>query len=68
LINYLLTHDRIQHDYVVHHTDLSFIVKQEFAFTEGIYSGYDAETHSYDKSSWDYEIGPDGFAKVDPTL
>jgi formate dehydrogenase major subunit len=68
LINYLLTNDRIQHDYVVHYTDLSFIVKQEFAFTEGIYSGYDAEKHSYDKSSWDYEIGPDGFAKVDPTL
>jgi formate dehydrogenase major subunit len=68
LINYLLTNDRIQHDYVVHHTDLSFIVRQEFAFTEGIYSGYDADKHSYDKSSWEYEIGPDGFARVDPTL
>src|SRR5580658_4751803 len=68
LINYLLTNDRIQRNYVVHHTDLSFIVKEEFAFTEGIYSGYDAEKHSYDRSSWDYEIGPDGFAKVDPSL
>src|SRR6202051_1516359 len=68
LINYLLTNDKIQRDYVVHYTDLSFIVKEEFTFTDGIYSGYDAEKHSYDKSSWDYEIGPDGFAKVDPTL
>ncbi len=31
LINYLLTNDRIQRDYVVHHTDLSFIVKEEFS-------------------------------------
>src|SRR5277367_3976950 len=68
LINYLLTHDKIQRDYVVNYTDLSFIVKKEFAFTDGIYSGYDAEKHSYDKSSWDYEIGADGYAKVDPTL
>jgi formate dehydrogenase major subunit len=68
LINYLLTKDKIQRDYVVHHTDLSFIVKEEFTFNEGIYSGYNAEKHSYDKSSWDYEIGPDGYAKVDSTL
>ncbi len=68
LINYLLVNDKIQRDYVVNYTDLPFIVKEEFAFTDGIYSGYNADKHSYDKSSWDYEIGPDGYAKVDPTL
>jgi formate dehydrogenase major subunit len=68
LINYLLTNDKIQHDYVVNYTDLPFIVKEEFAFTDGIYSGYNADKRSYDKSSWDYEIGADGYAKVDPTL
>ncbi len=68
LINYLLTNDKIQHDYVVNYTDLPFIVKEEFSFTDGIYSGYNADKHSYDKSSWDYEIGADGYAKVDPTL
>jgi formate dehydrogenase major subunit len=68
LINYLLTHDKIQRDYVVNYTDLSFIVKEEFSFTEGIYSGYNAEKHSYDKTSWDYETGPDGYAKIDPAL
>ncbi len=68
LINYLLTNDKIQHDYVVNYTDLPFIVKEEFAFTDGIYSGYNAEKRSYDKSSWDYELGADGYAKVDPTL
>jgi formate dehydrogenase major subunit len=47
---------------------LPFIVKEEFAFTEGIYSGYDADKRKYDKSSWDYEVGADGYAQIDPTL
>jgi formate dehydrogenase major subunit len=68
LINYLLTNDKIQHDYVVNYTDLPFIVKEEFSFTDGIYSGYNVDKRSYDKSSWDYEMGADGYAKVDPTL
>jgi len=68
LINYLLTNDKIQRDYVVNYTDVPFIVKEQFAFTDGIYSGYDPDKHAYDKSSWDYEIGADGYAKVDPTL
>jgi formate dehydrogenase major subunit len=69
VINYLLTKDKIQHEYVRNYTDLSFIVRADFAFNDGLYSGYDADKHSYtDKSSWDYEIGADGFAKVDPTL
>jgi formate dehydrogenase major subunit len=68
LISYLLANDKIQRDYVANYTDLAFIVKEEFAFTEGIYSGYNADKHSYDKSSWDYEVGADGYAKVDATL
>jgi formate dehydrogenase major subunit len=68
LINHLLTNDKIHREYVVNYTDLSFIVKEDFAFTNGIYSGYNEDKHSYDKSSWDYELGADGYAKVDPTL
>ncbi|CAM2147033.1 Formate dehydrogenase-N subunit alpha [Pararobbsia alpina] len=69
VINYLLTNDKIQHEYVRNYTDMSFIVRSDFAFNDGIYSGYDADKHTYaDKSTWDYEIGDDGFAKVDPTL
>jgi formate dehydrogenase major subunit len=68
VINYLLTHDKIQHEYVKNYTDFSFIVREDFAFNEGIYSGYNPEKRNYDKSTWDYERGDDGFAKVDPTL
>jgi formate dehydrogenase major subunit len=68
VMHYLLTEDKIQHEYVKNYTDLSFIVREDFAFKEGLYSGYNGEKHSYDKSSWDYEFGADGFVKTDPTL
>jgi formate dehydrogenase major subunit len=68
VINYLLTNDKIQREYVTKYTDASFIVKEEFAFNNGIYSGYNAEQRSYDKASWEYELGEDNFARTDPTL
>jgi len=68
VINYLLTHDKIQHEYVRNYTDFSFIVREDFSFNDGIFSGYHPEKHSYDKSSWDYERGDDGYVKSDPTL
>jgi len=69
IIHYLLTNDKIQHEYVKNYTDFPFIVREDFAFNDGLYSGYNAEKHAYpDKSTWDYERGDDGFVKVDPTL
>src|SRR3984957_9114754 len=68
VINYLLTNDKIQHEYVKNYTDVAFIVREAFTFTDGLYSGYQAQTHQYDKSTWDYERGDDGYAKIDPTL
>jgi formate dehydrogenase major subunit len=68
LIKYLIANDKIQHEYVTNYTDLSFIVKEGFTFTDGIYSGYNADKRNYDKSSWDYELGDDGYVKTDPTL
>ena len=68
VINYLLTHDRIHHEYVKTYTDFSFMVKDEFAFNDGIFSGYNPEKRSYDKSTWGYQIGADGYVVTDPTL
>jgi formate dehydrogenase major subunit len=68
VMNYLLTQDKIQHEYVKNYTDMTFLVREDFAFADGIYSGYNAEKHSYDKSSWNYEIGSDGYVKVDPEM
>ncbi len=68
VINYLIENDKIQHEYVHNYTDFSFIVREDFAFEDGLYSGYDESRRSYDKSSWDYEFGADGTVKTDPGL
>ena len=69
IVNYLLTNDKIQHEYVQNYTDMSFIVREDYQFNDGIFSGYDEKAGKYtDKTSWNYEIGEDGFAKVDPTM
>jgi len=69
IVNYLLTNNKIQHEYVQNYTDMAFIVREDFQFNDGIFSGYDEKAGKYtDKSSWNYEIGEDGFAKVDPTM
>jgi formate dehydrogenase major subunit len=68
LINYLVSHDKIQRDYVMNYTDLPYLVKDGFDFKDGIYSGYDAEKRKYDRSTWGYQIGEDGYVVSDPTL
>jgi formate dehydrogenase major subunit len=69
MIRYLLANDKIQREYVMNYTDFPFIVREDYAFKDGIFSGYDPDKHQYpDKSSWEYETGPDGYVKTDPTL
>jgi formate dehydrogenase major subunit len=68
LINYLLAHDKIQHEYVKGYTNAGFIVKAGFGFSDGLFTGYDAQKRDYDRSSWSYELDDDGYAKIDETL
>jgi formate dehydrogenase major subunit len=56
VIRYALENNRIAKDYLVNYTNASFIVKEGFKLPEdGLYSGFDAATGSYDKSTWNYE-------------
>jgi formate dehydrogenase major subunit len=60
LIRYAIANGRIAKDYLVNYTNAAFIVKEGFKLPEdGLYSGYDAETKSYDKSTWNYQEGGD---------
>ena len=65
VMRYLLENDKIQHEYVRAYTNAGLIVKEGYAFEDGLFSGYDEEKRSYDKSTWDYELDEQGFAKVD---
>ncbi len=68
VMRYLLEKDAIQREYVLAFTNASLIVKEGFNFQDGLFSGFSPEKKDYDRSSWDYEIGEDGFVKSDPTL
>ena len=60
LINYALQQNRIARDYIVNYTNASFIIKEGFKLPEdGLYSGFDPQSRTYDVSSWNYEEGGD---------
>jgi formate dehydrogenase major subunit len=67
-VNKILTEGLFHEEYVRLHTNASFIVAEGFGFENGLFSGYDEATGSYDRSSWTYEHGPDGFVRRDPSL
>lgn len=66
-IRYLIEHDRIQHEYVRHYTNASMIVREDYDFDEGLFSGFDPQKRQYDKTSWNYELDANGFARRDDT-
>ena len=68
LIRYMIENDKVQWDYVRNYTNAAYVVRDDFGWSDGLFSGYDEEKRDYDKKSWDYVIGDDGFAVIDPTL
>jgi formate dehydrogenase major subunit len=68
VINHCIQNDRIQWEYTKAFTNASFLIKEGFGYADGLFTGYDEEKRDYDRSTWVYEIGEDGFAQVDPTL
>ena len=70
VVRYILENDLHFRDYVVAYTNASFVLGEDFVDAEdgeGIFSGYDPATGSYDTSSWGFD--KDGRDPVtDPTL
>ena len=65
IVNHVLTHGHEFRDYVVAYTNVSAILREDFQDTEdldGLFSGWDPETRSYDNSTWQYA------GQADPTL
>ncbi len=65
---YLITHNKINAEYVKHYTNASLLVREDFNFEDGLFSGYDEAKRQYDKTSWNYQFDENGFAKRDETL
>ncbi len=68
MINYILKNNLIFKDYVVNYTNAAFILSDKFEFKDGLFSGFNAEKRSYDKSSWAFVKDDKGIPKKDPTL
>ncbi|NMO02098.1 molybdopterin-dependent oxidoreductase [Gordonia sp. TBRC 11910] len=57
LINHVLTEDLYFHDYVVAYTNAASKISADFRDTDdldGLFSGFDPESGTYDQSSWQY--------------
>ncbi len=57
IVRYILEEDRAFREYVVRYTNASTIISEDFRDTEdldGLFSGWDPETRTYDPDSWQY--------------
>jgi len=69
LINHVLQNNLFHDEYVRNYTNASFIVKDGYAFNEGLFSGYDPTKRAYNIATWSYETDPaTGYAHRDMTL
>ena len=68
VMRYLMKNGKVQWEYVKNFTNAPYIVKEGYGFKDGLFTGYDEEKREYDWSSWNYEMGEDGFVKADPAL
>jgi formate dehydrogenase major subunit len=68
VINYCIRNDKVQWDYVKAFTNAPYLVKEGFAYADGLFTGYEEAKRDYDRSTWDYEIGADGYVISDDTL
>ncbi len=68
MINYILTKEKYFKEYVNEYTNASFLVNPGFSFNNGVFSGYNAKTRIYDKSSWQFQKDEKGVIKRDTSL
>ena len=68
MIKYILDNNLIHKDYVAQYTNGPFLVNEDFKFEDGVFSGYNPETRSYDKSTWSFQTDENGVPKMDRSL
>jgi len=58
VINYAIENNRIAKDYLLNYTNAAFLVNKDFKLpvdSDGVFSGFDAKTQTYDKATWNYQ-------------
>ncbi len=60
VINYAIENNRLAKEYIVNYTNAGFVVDSGFKLptdADGVFSGFEAEKHSYNRASWNYAGG-----------
>lgn len=68
MINYILQNELYHKDYVADYTNASYLVADSYTFEDGMFSGYDEKTRTYDKAQWSFQTDAEGKTLTDPTL
>src|SRR5438045_2798014 len=57
LLKYAIENQRIAREYLIHYTNAAYIVRDDFKGPQdgdGLFSGFDSATNTYDRASWAY--------------
>lgn len=68
IYNYVLENELYHKEYVARYTNGAFLVDEGFDFQDGLFTGYDEETRSYDQSTWTFQKDEEGNILRDETL
>lgn len=68
MIKYIIENNLYHKEYVANYTNAAFIIEDSFSFEDGMFSGYDEATRTYDKKMWAYKKDAEGNYVKDLTL
>jgi len=68
MINYILNNNLYHSDYIKKYTNAAFLINEGFGFTDGLFTGYNSGTRTYDKTTWSYQVDAMGVPLKDETL
>ena len=68
MIKYILDNKLYNREYIIEYTNAAHLINPAFRFADGLFSGYNAQSRSYDRSTWNYQVDGNGIPKRDETL
>ncbi len=68
MIKYIIENEKYFKDYVLNYTNAAYLVVDDFSFSDGLFSGYDASARKYDKTSWAFKKNADSTPQTDTSL
>lgn len=68
MINYIIANKLYHEEYVKNYSNASYLVKPDYSFKDGLFSGYDAKEKKYNTDTWAFQTNADGGTIKDSTL